>query len=97
MFSSLLNQQSLPFSVPITHRFGLFIVSQLSWMFSVRNFVHFAFSLTDVSIFSMVSSTPEILTSISCILFMMLISVVPVIFPKLSSTRVACIYVFFVV
>jgi hypothetical protein len=37
-------------------------------MFSVRSFLHFAFSLTIVSMFSMVSSAPEILSSISCIL-----------------------------
>jgi hypothetical protein len=36
-------------------------------MFWVRSFLHFAFSLTVVSMFSMVSSTPEILSSISYI------------------------------
>jgi hypothetical protein len=34
--------------------------------------LQFAFSLTVVSVFSMVSSAPEILSSISCILLLML-------------------------
>jgi hypothetical protein len=37
-------------------------------MLGVRSFVHFAFSLTVVSMFSMVSSAPEILSSISYII-----------------------------
>jgi hypothetical protein len=41
-------------------------------MFWVRTFLHFAFSLTVLSMFSMVSSAPEILSSISCILLVML-------------------------
>ena len=46
-------------------------------MFWVRSFLHFAFSFTVVSMFSMVSSVPEILYSISCILFEMLASISP--------------------
>jgi hypothetical protein len=55
-------ESSLP-SILITIRFDLFIVSSISWMFWVRSFLNFLFSLTVVSIFSMVSSAPEILSS----------------------------------
>jgi hypothetical protein len=55
-------------SLPTILRFGLLIVSWISWMFLLRSFLHFAFSLAVVSMFSMVSSVPEILSSISCIL-----------------------------
>jgi hypothetical protein len=40
-------------SIPIILRFGLLTVS---WMFWVRSFLHFAFSLTVVSVFSKASS-----------------------------------------
>jgi hypothetical protein len=56
---------SLLSSIPIILRFGLLVVSFISWMFGVKSFLHFAFSLTVVSTFSMVSSIPEILYSIS--------------------------------
>jgi hypothetical protein len=46
-------------------------------MFWVRRFLHFAFSLTVVSMFSMVSSVPEILSSIFCILLVMLACITP--------------------
>lgn len=53
-------------SILICHRFDLFIVSKISWMFFVRNFfLGLTFSLTDVSTYSLVSSTHEILASIS--------------------------------
>jgi hypothetical protein len=38
-------------SIPIMHTFGLLILSWISWMFWVRSFLHFAFSLTVVLIF----------------------------------------------
>ena len=50
-----------------------------------------------VAISSMVSSTPQILFSVSCILLMMLASVAPDDFPKLSLSRVASLCVFFIV
>jgi hypothetical protein len=77
-------------------RFGLLIVSWISWMFWVRSSLHFAFSLTVVSIFSMVSYTPEILYSISCILLMMFASITPDLFPSFSIFRVLSLRDFFV-
>jgi hypothetical protein len=50
-------------------------------MFCVMKFLDFAFSLTDILISSIVSSTSEILPSVSCILLVMLMSVVIVLFP----------------
>jgi hypothetical protein len=49
-----------------------------------------------VSMFSMVSSTPEILSSISCVLLLMLVSVVPVVFPRFSVSRSSSVYDFFI-
>jgi hypothetical protein len=67
-----LNWESSPSSIPIISRFGLFIVSQVPWMFWVRNFLHLTLPLPDVSISSMASSVTELLSSISCILLTML-------------------------
>ena len=69
-------------SIPIILRFGLLIMSLISWVFWVRNFLHFAFSLTVVSMFSMVSAVSEILSSISCILLVMLASMNPDLFRR---------------
>jgi hypothetical protein len=61
IFTGPLSWESSLSSIPIILRFSLLIVSWVSWMFCVRSFLHFSFSLTVVSMFSMVSSAPEIL------------------------------------
>jgi hypothetical protein len=91
LFSGPLSWDPLPSSIPVILRFNHFVVSRISWIFWVRSFSYFVFSLTDESIPSMVSSMPEILSSISCILLLMLESVAP------DFSKVNSIYVFFIV
>jgi hypothetical protein len=57
----------------------------------VWSFLCFEFSLTIVSVFSPVSSTPDILSSFSCILLLVLTSVIPYRFPTFSTSRFASI------
>ena len=47
-------------SIPIILGFGHFNVSLFTWMFCIRSFLHFVFSLNVFSMLSMVSFTPEI-------------------------------------
>lgn len=48
---------------PIIHRFALFIVSTISWMFYARISLCLTFALTGFSISFLLSSRPEILSS----------------------------------
>jgi hypothetical protein len=43
IFTGPLNWECLLSSIPFILRFGLFIVSWISWLFWVRSFLHFEF------------------------------------------------------
>ena len=74
--------ESLFSSVLIILRFGLFLVSWISWILWVRRLLCFEFSLTVVSISSTVYFTLDILYSIFCILLVILTSVILDLFPR---------------
>lgn len=71
IFSEFVNKNSFPSCNPIVLRFDLFIVSQISWMFCIENYlmVNQYTHLTNVSIYFIVFSITYILHSITCIVF----------------------------
>ena len=59
--------------------------------------MHFEFSFIVVPMFCMEFSPLEILSSISCILLLMLSPMVPDFFPRVYISRVVSLWVFFIV
>jgi len=97
IFTVPLSWESSLSPIPIILRFGLLIMSWISRMFWTRSFLHFTLSLTVVSMFPMVSSASEIHSSISYILFVMLISTAHCLFLRFSISSVVSLWAFFTV
>ena len=93
---ALLLIQSL--RAPIIVRLGLLTVSQISWMFCVRNFLDLTF-LTDVLISSILPSMPEILSSFFYILLVIFASAfscsLPWVFHHQDSLSLCFLYFFY--
>jgi hypothetical protein len=64
-------------------------------MLWVRSFL--CFELTAVSISPTISFIPEILSSFSCTLLVIITSAIPYLFPRFSISRSASICIFFIV
>ena len=94
IFSLPLTYVSSPFFIP-NLRFCLFIASYISWMLSVRSFLNLRFALTNISISSIMSSVPEILSCLSCVLLVKLPFVVPVQVPKFFISKFPLVFIFF--
>ena len=73
-----------------------FIVFQISWIFCVRKILDLTFSLTDVSISHIISSTSVILSSISYIMLVMFIFVVPVHLPRFWISMILSVCISFI-
>lgn len=75
-------------SNPIIPRFGLILVSHITWIFCGMTSLDLMFSFTNDSISSILSSTPEILYSslsfcLSCLYLQFLLIYLDFLFPKL--------------
>ena len=77
-------------------KFGFIIVPQISWMYCDENLLVLPFSLIRAFLFSLVSAGSESHSSISCILLVMLDSVVSVHLPRISISSQSSVCVIFI-
>ena len=97
IFSGPLNwDSSSPFSSPIILKLHLLIVSKIVWMFCDRKILRFNTFFDQCIYFSIVSSKPEVVSSISCILLSILASVIPVCIPTFFISRIPSVFLYFV-